>query len=85
MDKERRQLIRHEIKEFLFEHCFIDKGAVEPDTDLFESGLLSSADMIDLVLFLEEKYSLKVDPMEINVETLGTFDMIADFILERAS
>lgn len=72
-------------KQFLVEHCFLEEDELAPDTPLFSSRLISSADLIDLVLFLEETLGTRIDPMEIRPEDLDSIELIAGFCTARAN
>jgi D-alanine--poly(phosphoribitol) ligase subunit 2 len=48
-----------------------------------DAGFLDSAALIELVMWYENKFGMSLRPDEITVETLGTLDAIAKFVLER--
>ena len=75
---------RDSVRKFLDEHCQLDVGGLGPNDPLFSSRLISSADLIDLVLFIEETLGTKIDPMEVRPEKMDTIDMIARFCLSKA-
>ena len=55
---------------------------VLPDTELFKSGLLDSIDMIDLVMFLEEKYEIKIPETSLKLENFNTVKNISNIIYD---
>lgn len=69
--------------QFLSEHCYLDISNLGPDDPLFSSRRISSADLIDLVLFMEETLNTKIDLMEISPEKLDTINLIVQFCLEK--
>lgn len=58
----------------------IDKVA-DKDTELFTTGILDSLDIIDLVLFLEKKYKLKIPQKSMTLENFGTPTAIGSLVL----
>ena len=55
---------------------------VLPDTELFKSGLLDSIDMIDLVMFLEEEYEIKIPETSLKLENFNTVKNISNIIYD---
>jgi methoxymalonate biosynthesis acyl carrier protein len=57
---------------------YIEGVANERDFDhssnLFESGLLTSLDVLSLVAFIEETFALEISGDDIEMETFGTID-----------
>ena len=60
-----------------------DIPPIKDDTELVESGILDSLSILRLVLFIEEKYSLKVAPEDVIRENFETVDAISDYIQKR--
>ncbi|MBN2157872.1 MAG: acyl carrier protein [Spirochaetes bacterium] len=60
-------------------------GNVEltPDISLLESGIMDSTGILELVLFLEEKFSIKVEDEEIVPENLDSINNILAFLEEK--
>jgi len=75
---------RKSITGFLADQCHVDVSGLGPDDPLFSSQLLSSIDLIDLVLFIEETLGTKIDPMDVKLEQMDTIDKIARFCLSKA-
>ena len=55
---------------------------VLPDTELFKSGLLDSIDMIDLVMYLEEEYEIKIPETSLKLENFNTVKNISNIIYD---
>lgn len=53
---------------------------VEVSTELFTSGILDSLDIIDLVLFLEEKYHIKIPQKSMTLDNFKTPSSIAQLV-----
>jgi acyl carrier protein len=47
------------------------------DDDLFASGLLDSIGIVELIAFIEEKYSIELDLSSVSEDTFGSLIRIA--------
>jgi acyl carrier protein len=61
------------------------KRVVKPDEALISSGLIDSFHLVDLGLFVEDKFGVKIDDTELNAETFDTLTQLADLIRQRQS
>jgi acyl carrier protein len=55
----------------------------DPGTDLIESGILDSAMVVDLVLYLEEGFGVMVALEDLEFENFATVRSIAGFVAGR--
>ncbi|MBF0423947.1 MAG: acyl carrier protein, partial [Magnetococcales bacterium] len=53
---------------------------VDPDLDLFASGMVNSLFAMQLVLFVEKEYGIKVENEDLNYENFKSLHAIVDFI-----
>lgn len=59
----------------------IDVGkTADKDTELFTSGILDSLDIIDLVLFLEKKYGIKIPQKSMTLDNFKTPNSVAELV-----
>lgn len=73
--------IAQEISEFISANLVQNKDVeLAPDNDLIGGELLDSTAMVELILWLETRYTIQVDPMDLNPETLGTTRRIAEYV-----
>lgn len=56
-----------------------NENDIQDDLSLLESGILDSTGVLELVQFLENRYSIKVDYEEIVRSNLGSVNSIYDF------
>lgn len=63
--------IEQQICAFLADEAGLD--SIDPGESLVESGLIDSAEVLNLVAFLEETFDLELDPADI---TLRNFDSV---------
>ncbi len=51
------------------------------DTDkLISGGVIDSFSLVELSLFLEEKFGVRPDDTELNADNMDTVQMIADYV-----
>lgn len=54
-----------------------------PDEPLITSGLIDSFSLVDLALFIEDTFDVKIDDTELNSDTFDTLKQLADLITSR--
>jgi len=59
------------------------KKPIPPDEDLFASGVLDSLGVLQLVLFVEEQFGIKVADEDVVLENFQTLDAMARYIASR--
>ncbi len=73
-----------DITEYLAENLNVDTSAIEPETELFSSGLVDSFAMIDLISFVEERCSIRLKPAEITLDNFDSVACIVSFLENRS-
>lgn len=53
------------------------------DEPLISGGMVDSFSLVDLALFIEENFNVRVDDTELNAETFDTLNQLADLIQSR--
>jgi len=66
-----------QIKNFLAQFISVE---VAEDEDLFASGLVNSLFAMQLVLFIEKEFAVKVDNEDLDLANFRTLQAIVDFI-----
>ena len=59
------------------------KRKLETSDKLISSGLIDSFHLVDLALFIEEKFNVRIDDAELNKDTFDTLDQLAALVQER--
>lgn len=73
----------HVIRDFIVEtFLFGEAGALTPTQSLLRSGVLDSTGVMELILFLEQKFGVKVEDSEVVPDNLDSIASISAF-LER--
>lgn len=63
--------------------CGNPDAAVADDVIIPETGLLSSAAIIELIMWIEQEFDMSIDEDDITVDRLGSIALIAGFVAER--
>ena len=59
------------------------KRVLRPDEPLLTSGLVDSFNLVDLGLFVEEKFGVRIEDTELTPDTFDTLQQLADLITSR--
>ena len=57
-----------------------DDVTLDAEMELIDEGYLTSLQTVELVMFLEEKFSIEVDPTEVDEENFRTLGTIASLV-----
>ncbi len=75
--------MRKAIRQFILDYL-VDTDVTFGDHDsLYDLNILDSLGVLQLIMFLHDKYSISIDPSSLKVEDFETIDNIIGF-LERA-
>jgi acyl carrier protein len=56
---------------------------IKPDEPLISSGLIDSFRLVDLALFIEDTFGVRIEDTELNAETFNSLDQLAALIQSR--
>ena len=56
---------------------------IKPDEALISSGLIDSFSLMDLALFVEDTFGVKIEDTELNAETFDSLNQLAGLIKSR--
>lgn len=56
---------------------------IKPDEALISSGLIDSFNLMDLALFVEDTFGVKIEDTELNADTFDSLNQLADLISSR--
>jgi acyl carrier protein len=59
------------------------KRVIKPDEKIISSGLIDSFHLVDLGLFVEDKFGVRIDDSELNADTFDTIEQLVKVIEER--
>lgn len=64
-------------------YLFGDGGALQDDTSFLESGIVDSTGMLELIMFLEGTYGIRVEPEEMVPGNLDTVNRLVEFLEKK--
>jgi acyl carrier protein len=59
------------------------KRTLRSDESLISSGLIDSFNLVDLALFVEDTFNVRIDDSELNADTFDTLDELVELIQTR--
>ena len=74
--------IRETVQSFLAQFINVD---VADDEDLFASGLVNSLFAMQLVLFVEKEFAIKVENEDLDFDNFRTMNAIVGFIQRKTA
>jgi acyl carrier protein len=79
--------IKQAVKQFILDEFLPgeDPNELTDDTPLITGGVLDSIATLKLVLFLEERFGVTLQPHEVDPEHLDTTTCIEDLVLSKRS
>lgn len=79
-----KQKIGEKVAQFIAEQFVFDEElSISNDDSLLESGTIDSTGILELVLFLEENFSISIDDEELIPQNLDSINKIADFVTRK--
>jgi len=72
------------LTKFIAEKILRQPGrASQPDAALISSGLVDSFSLMDLALFTEDTYGVRIEDVELSADTFDTLNQLAALISSR--
>jgi len=56
---------------------------IQPDEPLISSGVIDSFSLMDLALFVEDTFNVRIEDTELNAQTFDTLTQLAELISSR--
>ncbi len=76
-----KQVVSEKVEQFISEQFIFDQDKkITRDDSLLETGTIDSTGILELVLFLEEAFSIKVDDEDLIPDNLDSINRIANFV-----
>jgi len=74
----------NEIREFVINNfLFGDEASLQDDKSFLDSGIIDSTGMLELIMFLEQTYGIKIEPEEMLPENLDSVNKVAAFLAKK--
>jgi acyl carrier protein len=79
--------IRGKVRAYILENLLFtnDASQLEDDASLLERGIIDSTGVLEIVMFLEEEFGIKVRDSDMLPENFDKVDSIARFVARSAS
>lgn len=58
---------------------------LKPDEPLISGGLIDSFSLVDLALFIEDSFGVRIEDTELNADTFDTIRQLVELISQRMS
>lgn len=80
------QVIDEQIQIFIREGFLFgdDQSEILPNTSLIENDIIDSTGVLELVLFVEEKFGISVEDTEIIPENFDSIEKIRNYVLSKS-
>lgn len=79
MDEIIQKLVAYIAKEVLRQ----PKRVIHPDEKLISNGLVDSFSLVDLGLFIEDTFGVRIEDTELNADTFDSLEQLAALIQSR--
>ncbi len=76
-------LSRELLLKFMEDKLGVDTTDLDEDTLLFSSGIVDSAGLVEVIVFVESEESMKFAPEEISLDHLDSIGRILSFVAAR--
>jgi len=80
-----REDIRGRLRRYITAHFLVPGGeeSLRDDASLLEEGIMDSTGVLDLVAFIEESFSIRVEDEELMPENLDSVDRLVAFVEKK--
>lgn len=78
---ELKENILYKVKNFL--QRYIGDKEIDLDEDIFSSGLVNSLFSMQLVLFMEKEFQLKIENKDLDLKNFKSLNAISEFVLTK--
>lgn len=72
--------LKEKIRHFIIKSSYVSEETVKNDTLIFMQGILDSMGFINLINFLEESFSVKVNDSDLVETNFESVDAISNFV-----
>jgi acyl carrier protein len=70
-----------EIRDYVVTNfLFGDASSLQDNTPFLDSGIIDSTGILELIMFLEQTYDIKVEPEEMIPENLDSVNKVVQFV-----
>lgn len=73
-------LMREKIREFIIKNFITSGKELRDDELLFDSGIIDSMGLLNLLSFIEKELGVSIKPTEITIDNFGSVDKITKLV-----
>ena len=77
-------ITRNDLLAVMRDELFLDVADIDNDTPLFSSGLIDSFSLATLILAVEEKSGVRLDPLDVTLDNLDSIERILRFLSTKS-
>ncbi|MEE4256687.1 MAG: acyl carrier protein [Bacteroidales bacterium] len=75
--------IKERVRSYIHEKVHAEKDKVKDDSMIFTEGFIDSMGFMDLVVFLEQEFSMRTVDADLLEENFESINAISDFVLRK--
>jgi acyl carrier protein len=75
------ETVMRKISEFLGQ--FISETDIDPDVNLFDSGLVNSLFAMQLLLYVEQEFDLQITNEDLDIKNFRSLNALTDFVMVK--
>jgi acyl carrier protein len=72
--------VEQQLRTFITENFFVEDADLRGEISLTRSGIIDSTGVMEILLFLETQFGIKVPDDEITPENLDTLDALVSYV-----
>lgn len=78
--------VKETLRNFILENYLFtdDQNALKDDDSFLDSGIIDSTGVLEVVMFLEEGFGIKVDDEEMIPDNLDSIDNLVAFVAKKS-
>lgn len=79
--------VKSTLKKYIAEEMLHEAGAgrLEDDAPLIEGGIIDSMNLIRLVAFIEERFGIKIEGEELDIDNFRTLAALSAFVQKKGA
>ncbi|HEY6004439.1 MAG TPA: acyl carrier protein [Anaeromyxobacter sp.] len=75
--------VEQRVRQFIQENFCVEPSQLADETSLIGEGFVDSTGMLEVIVFLETEYGIKISDVETVPDNLETIRRIADFVARK--
>ena len=77
--------VQEELRKFIINNFLFgqEEFALNPEDSFIETGVIDSTGILELVTFIEDKYSFRIEDEEMLPENLDSLERVGNFIIRK--